>query len=87
MLYDYRNIDTDIKLLKFARRFHSEDELTLDQLKYLASQDGYSEREIDLAVNDYYLVYVRPEEIVWNYILPISGSVMILMMLLRIIFG
>jgi hypothetical protein len=54
----YRNIDEDVKLLKFAKRYHSEDSLTIDQLKYIAKQDGYSEKEIELAINDYYWIYL-----------------------------
>jgi hypothetical protein len=59
----YRNIDEDVKLLKFAKRYHSEDSLTIDQLKYIAKQDGYSEREIELAINDYYWIYIHSKTV------------------------
>ena len=60
-MYSYRNIDEDINLLKFAKRYHNEESLTLDQLKYIAKLDGYSEKEIDMAIHDYNLIYVKTE--------------------------
>lgn len=60
----YRSIDDDIKLFKFAKRYHTEDSLTINQVKYLAKQDGYSEREIELAINDYYWVHINSKNLI-----------------------
>jgi hypothetical protein len=72
----YRNIDDDIKLFKFAKRYHLEESLTIDQLKYVAKQDGYSEKEIELAINDYYWVHIHSkiiiERIFWFFLIPLS---------------
>jgi len=83
-MYEYRNIDTDAKLLKFAKRYHAED-ITLNQLEYIAGLEGYSKREIERAVYDYYLVYIRPEELLKNYILPIGLAFFILSMLIKLL--
>lgn len=79
-MYEYRNIDTDAKLLKFARRYHTED-ITIDQLEYVAGLEGYSKREIERAIYDYYLIYIRPEELMRNYILPIGLAFFLLSIL------
>lgn len=82
-MYEYRNIDTDVKLLKFARRYHSED-ITLNQLEYIAGLEGYSKKEIECAIYDYYLIYIRPDELVKNYILPIGLALFILLILIKL---
>jgi hypothetical protein len=43
---------------KLTKRYYSEDSLTIDQLKYIAGLEGYSEKEIDLAINDYYWIRI-----------------------------
>jgi len=43
---------------KLTKRYYSEDSLTIDQLKYIAGLEGYSEKEIDLAINDYYWIHI-----------------------------
>lgn len=80
----YRNIDEDINLLNFAKRYYSEEQLTLNQLKYIAGLEGYSEREIDLAINDYYWVHIYSNILIERILLfciPLS----IFLFLLRII--
>ena len=72
----YRNIDDDIILFKLAKRYHSEDSLTINQVKYLAKQDGYSDKEIELAIDDYYLIHVYSKNIIerifWFFLIPLS---------------
>jgi hypothetical protein len=83
-MYEYRNIDTDAKLLKFARRYHTED-ITIDQLEYVAGLEGYSKREIERAIYDYYLIHIRPEELMKNYVLPIGLALFLLLMLIKLL--
>lgn len=83
-MYNYRNIDEDINLFKFAKRYYSEEQLTIDQLKYIAKEDGYSEREIDLAVNDYYWIHIHSKILIERMLLffvPLS----VFLFLIRII--
>lgn len=83
-MYEYRNIDTDARLRRFAKIYHSE-ELALEEVKRIANLEGYSDREVELAVNDYYLVHIRPQIMIWNYLVPVSACVMIVMSFLRVI--
>jgi hypothetical protein len=59
---DYRNIDTDYILYKTVGRYWS-GELNLDQLYWKLESEGYSKKEIDCAVYDYYLIYTRTNQI------------------------
>jgi hypothetical protein len=59
---DYRNIDTDLDLLVGAKRYYL-GELSIDQLYWELQSEGYSEKEIDLAIHDYYLIYVRTNKV------------------------
>lgn len=74
---DYRNIDQDINLLNFAKRYYSEDSLTIEQLKYVAKQDGYSEREIDLALNDYYWIHIHSKVLIDRLLFFVSILIII----------
>lgn len=58
-MVDYRNIDEDIKLFNFAKRYHEEEYLTIEQIKYIAICEGYTAEEVELAVNDYYWIYIN----------------------------
>ena len=57
---EYRNIDQDINLLKGVRRYWNEDQLSKEQLYWILGDKGYSEKEIDNAITDYYYVYIWP---------------------------
>jgi hypothetical protein len=57
---EYRNIDQDINLLKGVRRYWNEDQISKEQLYWTLGDKGYSETEIDNAINDYYYVYIWP---------------------------
>lgn len=85
MLYEYRNIDEDVVLLKLVRRYYNEDSLTEEQLKYLGKLDGYSEREIDFAINDYYLIYIRPN-IMIKKIVTFWFCVSVVLLLIKLLF-
>jgi hypothetical protein len=55
---EYRNIDQDINLLKGVRRYWGEDQISKEQLYWILEDKGYSEKEIENAITDYYYVYI-----------------------------
>ena len=55
---EYRNIDTDIVLLRAAERYWNDADYSRRQMIEDLANECYSEREADLAINDYYHVYV-----------------------------
>ena len=57
---EYRNIDQDIHLLKGVRRYWNDDQISKEQLYWILGDKGYSEKEIDNAITDYYYVYIWP---------------------------
>lgn len=59
---EYRNIDTDYVLYRVVSRYWS-GEISLDQVYWKLESEGYSKREIELAIYDYYLVYIRTNKI------------------------
>jgi len=59
---EYRNIDTDYILYKIIKRYYSR-EINLDQVYWTLESENYSKKEIDCAVYDYYLVYIRTNQI------------------------
>lgn len=83
---EYRNIDNDLKLYKFAKRYHEEKDITIDQMKWVLSSDGYSEKEVNRAIEDYFLIHVRTDKIVNSYILPFCALILILVLILKLIY-
>ena len=68
----YRNIDEDERLLVMARRYWDEqDQLTEEQLRWVLKNEGYSEDEIDNAINDYWAVHIRSNILLHHWIAPI----------------
>ena len=67
----YRNIDDDARLLSMAKRYWSEDQLSKEQLYWVLKSEGYSEREIDNAISDYYNVYLRSNILLHHFIAPV----------------
>jgi hypothetical protein len=67
----YRNIDDDARLLNMAKRYWSEDQLTKEQVHWVLKSEGYSEREIDNAISDYYNVYLRSNILLHHFIAPV----------------
>lgn len=63
---EYRNIDQDINLLKGVRRYWGEDQISKEQLYWILGDKGYSEKEIDGAITDYYYVYVWPNILIYR---------------------
>lgn len=80
----YRNIDEDIKLLKAAQRYWTEDSLTIEQLYWVLGNEGYSEKEVDNAIGDYYYIHIRPERII-NYLYTVSIVLISLVIFYKVI--
>jgi hypothetical protein len=77
---NYRNMDEDINLYKGAKRYWS-NQITRNQLYWVLGDKGYSEKEVDKSIEDYYLIHIRPEILI-NYILYFWLFVIILLILL-----
>ena len=67
----YRNIDEDIRLLTMAKRYWVEEQLTKEQVHWVLRGEGYSEKEIDNAISDYYSIHMRSDIMLHYYIAPI----------------
>ena len=67
----YRNIDEDARLLNMAKRYWSEDQLSKEQVYWVLKGEGYSEKEIDNAINDYYNIYLRSDILLHHFISPV----------------
>lgn len=57
---EYRNIDQDINLYNGAKRYWNDDQISKEQLYWILGDKGYSEKEIDNAITDYYYIYIWP---------------------------
>ena len=67
----YRNIDEDARLLNMAKRYWPEDQLSKEQVHWVLKGEGYSEKEIDNAINDYYNIYLRSDILLHHFIAPV----------------
>ena len=68
----YRNIDEDERLLIMSRRYwDQEDKLTKEQLHWVLNNEGYSKREVDNAISDYYYIYIRSGILLHHFIAPV----------------
>ena len=67
----YRNIDDDARLLSMAKRYWSEDQLTKEQVHWVLKSEGYSEKEINNAISDYYSIYLRSDILLHHFIAPV----------------
>jgi len=65
-----------------SKRYWAEDQLTKEQLYWVLKNEGYSEREIDNAINDYYQIYLRSNILLHHFIAPI---VLVIVMILLVI--
>lgn len=79
---EYRNIDQDIVLLKAAKRYWQE-EITQNQLSWILKDQGYSESEIDHAINDYYYIYLWPNILINRLAWIVVLVIFVLFLLVR----
>lgn len=77
---NYRNIDEDINLLKGAKRYWL-NEISKNQLYWVLGEKGYSENEINKAIEDYYIIYIHSEKLI-NYILYFCCFVILFLLFL-----
>lgn len=80
----YRNIDEDTRLLNMAKRYWSEDQLTKEQVHWVLSSEGYSDREIDNAISDYYSIHLRSNIMLHHFIAPVVLFIVMIVLVLKI---
>lgn len=80
----YRNIDEDIRLLTMAKRYWTEEQLTKEQVHWVLKGEGYSEREIDNAISDYYSIHMRSDIMLHNYIAPIILLIVMFVLMFQV---
>jgi len=80
----YRNIDDDARLLNMAKRYWSEDQLTKEQVYWVLKSEGYSEREIDNAISDYYAVHLRSNIMLHHFIAPVVLVIVMIVLILKV---
>jgi SUMO ligase MMS21 Smc5/6 complex component len=80
----YRNIDDDARLLSMAKRYWSDDQLTKEQLQWVLKSEGYSEREIDNAIGDYYAVHLRSDIMLHHFIAPVVLVIIMIVLILKV---
>ena len=71
MEYEYRNIDTDIELLKAAREYWTKEDFTKQDVYDILANKCYTPWEADRAINDYYYIYVHSPKLL-NYTICFS---------------
>jgi hypothetical protein len=77
----YRNIDSDERLLIMARRYwDEEDQLNETQYRWVLKNEGYSEREIDNAISDYWDIHLRSNILLHYWIAPILLTLLMLVL-------
>lgn len=80
----YRNIDEDVRLLNMAKRYWSEDQLTKEQVYWVLKSEGYSEREIDNAISDYYAIHLRSDIMLHHFIAPVVLVIVMIVLVIRV---
>jgi len=80
----YRNIDDDARLLSMAKRYWSEDQLTKEQVHWVLKSEGYSEREIDNAISDYYAIHLRSTIMLHHFIAPVVLVIVMIVLILKV---
>ena len=80
----YRNIDEDIRLLTMAKRYWTEEQLTKEQVHWVLKSEGYSEREIDNAISDYYSIHMRSDIMLHHYIAPVVLLIVMFVLMFQV---
>jgi hypothetical protein len=80
----YRNIDEDARLLNIAKRYWSEDQLTKEQVHWILTSEGYSEREIENAISDYYYIHIRSNIMLHHFIAPVILVIVMIVLVLKV---
>ena len=80
----YRNIDEDVRLLSMAKRYWFEDQLTKEQVYWVLKGEGYSEREIENAISDYYSIHIRSNIMLYHFIAPVVLVIVMIILVLQV---
>lgn len=80
----YRNIDEDVRLLTMARRYWTEEQLSKEQVHWVLKGEGYSEKEIENAISDYYYIHIRSNILLHHFIAPIVLVVVMIALVLQV---
>jgi hypothetical protein len=80
----YRNIDEDIRLLTMARRYWTEEQLSKEQVHWVLKDEGYSEREIDNAISDYYSIHIRSNIMLHHFIAPLVLVIVMIVLVIKV---
>ena len=80
----YRNIDDDARLLNMAKRYWSEDQLTKEQVHWVLKSEGYSEREINNAISDYYAIHLRSDIMLHHFIAPVVLVIVMIVLVIKV---
>lgn len=81
----YRNIDQDERLLVMARRYwDDEDSLTEAQLNWVLKNEGYSQREIDNAISDYWSIHIQSNILLHYWVAPIVLTVVMVVLVIYV---
>ena len=71
MLYEYRNIDTDIELLNAAKLYWTQN-LSKQEVYDMLANKCYSKWEADKAIDDYYCIHIWSQNLTYYLINTIS---------------
>jgi hypothetical protein len=78
MEYEYRNIDTDIALLKAAKLYWQDDTVTKQDIYDMLANQCYSKWEADRAISDYYYIYINSQNLLKYLIMMACFNTVIL---------
>ena len=81
----YRNIDEDERLLTMARRYwDDEDSLTETQLRWVLKNEGYSTKEIDNAISDYWSIHIQSNILLHYWVAPIILTIVMVILVIYV---
>ena len=81
----YRNIDEDERLLIMVRRYwDQEDQLSEKQLYWVLENEGYSKKEIENAVSDYWTIHIRSNILLHHFIAPVVLLIVMIVLVMQV---
>ena len=81
----YRNIDDDERLLIMVRRYwDEEDQLSEKQLYWVLENEGYSKKEIENAVSDYWTIHIRSNILLHHFIAPVVLLIVMIVLVIQV---
>ena len=67
-----------------ARRYWTEEQLSKEQVHWVLKGEGYSEKEIENAISDYYYIHIRSNILLNHFIAPIVLVVVMIVLALQV---